>query len=40
MVEMVHFEIKNSAQKILSVNLKNLLIGKWHIKKISDALHV
>ena len=36
---MVHFETKNSAQKILSVNLKNLLIGKRHIE-ISDVLHV
>lgn len=31
-VEKVHFETKNSTQKILSANLKNLLIAKWHIK--------
>ena len=30
MVERVHFKTKNSAQKILSVNLKNLLIRKWY----------
>ena len=30
MVERVHFKTKNSTQKILSVNPKNLLIRKWY----------